>query len=279
MPSIPPLITHMPDARCLYALAGGTGPTGPTGPAGLDGKSFTIVGSYPNRAAFDAAVAAGTLVPYQQAGNAFLLESDGSLMAWSTATMVWYDAGDIKGPTGFTGSTGPTGPTGYTGCTGPTGPIGSGYYTPAYGSFISTATQTPTANVILPITYNGTAITPLNVALFGTVPQYQIQVVNTGVYKFLYSVQVDKGPGGGATADLNIFISLNGVAVPESNSRTEINNNVSIVLTCEYILALTAGDKLQVDAFTTGTNCSITAYPANTIPATPSVITNIYRIA
>lgn len=210
MPNIPPLVTHMPDDRCLYALAGVVGPVGATGPTGF---------------------------------------------------------------TGPTGSTGPTGPTGAT------GPAGTNYYTPAYGSFISISTQTPTANVILPITYNAAAITPLNVALFGTAPQYQIQVVNTGTYKFLYSVQVDKGAGGGATEDMNIFISLNGVKVPESNSRTEISNLVSIVLTCEYILALTAGDKLEVDAFTTGTNCAIVAYPANTIPATPSIITNIYRIA
>ena len=165
------------------------------------------------------------------------------------------------------------------GITGPAGPTGAGYFTPAYGSYISTSTQTPTANVILPITYNDVGITPLNISLFGTAPQHQIRVANTGIYKFLYSIQVDKAPGGGSTADMNVFISINNTPVPQSNSRTEISNTVSIVLTCEYVLSLNAGDLVEVDVLTAGTNCSIIAYAANSAPATPSIISNIYRIA
>lgn len=103
----------LPYIGSFVGLQGPTGPQGvqgPQGPQGIAGQSFTLLGSYTDRTAFDAAVNAGYLIQYQATGNAYILLSDGSLMTWSTSSNTWFDAGDIKGPTGAQGVTGSAGP-------------------------------------------------------------------------------------------------------------------------------------------------------------------------
>lgn len=105
----------------IQGLTGSTGPQGIQGIQGSAGQSFTLLGSYADITAFNAAKAAGLLNPYRQVGNAFILLSDGSLMTWSSTLNDWFDAGDIKGPQGVTG---PQGIQGIQGIQGPTGPQG-----------------------------------------------------------------------------------------------------------------------------------------------------------
>jgi hypothetical protein len=89
---------------------------GVQGPAG---NSFTLKGNYANLAAFNAGAGAapGTL------GDAWILQSDGSLMVYGSTG--WFDAGDLMGPQGIQGPQGSTGPQGPVGPTGPQGPAGT----------------------------------------------------------------------------------------------------------------------------------------------------------
>jgi hypothetical protein len=87
------------------------GPQGVPGPQGLQGvqgeqgiqgetgAALTVLGSYPNLAAFLAGAGGSPGNP----GEAWLLESDGSLMIWNTATNAWEDVGDLQGPQGLQG--------------------------------------------------------------------------------------------------------------------------------------------------------------------------------
>lgn len=165
------------------------------------------------------------------------------------------------------GDTGPTGPTGST------GPVA---FAPSYASFYSTDIQTLTTGAETVATHNGTFISTPDIILL---TPSTIQINTTGVYKFLYSVQCDKQPGGGTDADIEIYVR-DAVVFPNSTSRSNITNTTELVATCEYIFPFTAGETIQVAAYTTGTNVRFAYYPPiGTAPATPSIITNIVRIA
>ena len=99
------------------------GPQGVPGPQGLQGvqgeqgiqgetgAALTVLGSYPNLAAFLAGAGGSPGNP----GEAWLLESDGSLMIWNTATNGWEDVGDLQGPQGLQGIQGVQGEQGIQG--------------------------------------------------------------------------------------------------------------------------------------------------------------------
>jgi hypothetical protein len=103
----------------------GTGATGAQGIQGVQGiqgpagNSFTLKGHYANLAAFNAGAGAtpGAI------GDAWLLDSDGSIMVY--ASTGWFDAGDLMGPQGVQGAQGPTGAQGPKGDTGAQGPAGT----------------------------------------------------------------------------------------------------------------------------------------------------------
>lgn len=158
--------------------------------------------------------------------------------------------------------------------------VTTGTFAPSYASFISSTTQNLTATVELPITNDAKTIGTPDIVPSGAYPTSGMVVNTTGVYKLLYSAQVDKGMGGGTTADLDIYLRVNGGNVPDTATRVVVNNNIETVLTCEYIYSLTAGDVVEFIAYTTGTNVSILAVPSSPpVPAIPSIISNIYRIA
>jgi hypothetical protein len=81
--------------------------TSPTGPSG---QSFILKGNYANLAAFNAGAGSSAGTP----GDCWLLESDGSLMVYSTLEG-WIDAGDIIGPQGPQGLQGAAGTNGTNG--------------------------------------------------------------------------------------------------------------------------------------------------------------------
>lgn len=157
-------------------------------------------------------------------------------------------------------------------------------FPPSYGSFYSTATQT--LNPVAPakenlVTYNNTFLNTPDIVLFGALPTSVIQVNTAGVYKFLYSIQCNKNPGGATSFPVDIYIKVNGLVVPNSTSRTRVTNNTEVVATCEYILNLAATNTIEVAAYTTALGLVDFPYfaPTGTAPATPSIISNIYRIA
>ena len=104
-------------------IVGPQGPTGPQGPQGVQGSqgvqgetgaALTVLGSYPDLTAF----LAGAGGSPGTAGQAWLIESDGSLYIWNTATNAWEDVGDLQGPQGVQGIQGIQGEQGIQGIQG-----------------------------------------------------------------------------------------------------------------------------------------------------------------
>lgn len=120
----------------IQGIQGEQGIQGIEGPQGIQGETgaaLTVLGSYPDLTAFLAGAGGSPGNP----GEAWLIESDGSLYIWNTATNAWEDVGDLQGPAGPQGEQGPQGIQGETGPQGPQGiqgPVG-----PASGLFAQTA--------------------------------------------------------------------------------------------------------------------------------------------
>lgn len=155
-------------------------------------------------------------------------------------------------------------------------------FSPAYGSFSSSVTQLQTggvANTPTVITYDTVELVK-DVALVPGSPS-QIRVSNTGVYKFLYSIQLDKSGGGVSVCD--IWIRVNGTNVPRSSGQVVVNGPNGETLPCvEYLLSLNAHDFVEVVFSSPDATMAVTAFPENLvvgIPSIPSIITNIIQIA
>jgi hypothetical protein len=104
----------------------GQGTVGPQGPQGIQGiqgvqgiqgetgAALTVLGSYPDLTAFNAGAGGSPGAP----GTAWIIESDGSLYVWNTATTGWEDVGDLQGPQGIQGIQGVQGEQGIQGVQG-----------------------------------------------------------------------------------------------------------------------------------------------------------------
>lgn len=106
----------------------------------------------------------------------------------------------------------------------------------------------------------------------------EVQVSQSGVYRYEYSVQLQKTGGGGST--ITIWPVINGTPVPASASFVELgNNNTATFPFCAYYFELNAGDKVQIAFYATGSNTFL-AYQAASgiIPAVPPLIVNMERI-
>lgn len=104
-------------------------------------------------------------------------------------------------------------------------------------------------------------------------------VPSMGVYKIIPSLQC-LGAGNG---EITIWIKVNSTNIANTATNTHFKQNDEIVITCEYLLELDAGDSVQVWALAQSANCTIDYIAgggsgANTYPAAPGVITNMYRI-
>jgi hypothetical protein len=149
--------------------------------------------------------------------------------------------------------------------------------TSAYGSFSSTQTQTVPATTETPLVYDTADLTPVGMTC--SLPSADIVITNSGTYKVLASVQCDKTSGGGA-GDLEMWCSRNGVAVPNSATRIQINQNTESLMTVEWFLDIPAGVSLSISLYSSTTGLQALAVPASApVPSIPSIITTVLRIA
>lgn len=159
-------------------------------------------------------------------------------------------------------------------------PYWLGQYPPPnpYGSFSSSQSQTVTgANTTTVITYNTTETASQTYYSGG-----KIYVQATGVYRILYTIQCDTTSGGAQS--VRVWLRQNGTNVPRTNSFFTIANNGENVAACEFIVSLLAGDYIEIVFQSTDANMTASAIVAggvgaNAYPATPSIITNINKIA
>jgi len=133
------------------------------------------------------------------------------------------------------------------------------------------------ANVATPIPYDTTEI-----AQFCAYSGSTIEVLKAGVWKFAYSVQLDKN--GGGTSYVDIWLKKNGVNIDRSSSRaTVVGQTGENFVYCEYILQLNLYDKIQV-YFTSPDNTMKIAYfpssgsPPNDVPDVPAIITTCVQL-
>ena len=184
-----------------------------------------------------------------------------------------------QGPVGAQGDIGPTGPQGVTGPTGSTGPTGatgaSGIASTASASYYSTQTQGPfTANSIQPMTLNNTDW------------QYKVSLVNntritfdeTGKYNIAFSAQIEQQLSSGT---VNIWLSKNGTAVPNSNTRIDVTTNApQQVASWNFFTKLKKNDYVQLVWQANTASMQILAESGTGgIPAIPSAIVTMNQIA
>jgi hypothetical protein len=149
----------------------------------------------------------------------------------------------------------------------------------SYASFFSSTTQALANGAETILTYSGASINTADINPSTSYPTQGIVVANAGIYKFLFSIQVDRT--GGGSGDFQAYIKVNGVAVPNTNTQIVVNQNVQTLNTCEFIVSLLAASVVEVGCWSNSAGQRALAIPISpTTPvAIPSIISNITRIA
>jgi hypothetical protein len=258
-------------------IQGVQGPQGVEGPQGIQGETgaaLTVLGSYPDLAAFLAGAGGSPGLP----GEAWLLESDGSLMIWNTATNAWEDVGDLQGPQGIQGIQGPQGEQGIQGVQGIQGIAGvvGGYL----GSFYDTTNQTGNAGAVLTMGLNNSDPWNNGVSL---VSGNRITIANPGVYNIQFSAQMVKNSGNTAT-HAHIWLSQNGLDVPISASQLGFpSNSVYVVAAWNFFFKTTVANeyvelKWEINSNVNNAISITSAIASGTIPAIPGLIVTVNQV-
>lgn len=152
---------------------------------------------------------------------------------------------------------------------------------PLYGSFSSTQTQSiATAPAVTSLTFNTTDIAGGGLALSGATPTASIRVPVTGVYRVMFSVQLNKQASGGSTGDVYVWVAVNGTAVPNSATKTAVSNAIEQVMTVEVLVSANATDLISIQTnATNGGEEALAEVASGARPAVPSIITIVQRIA
>jgi len=133
------------------------------------------------------------------------------------------------------------------------------------GYFFDTVTQTnPVANAVNLVTYDSTAVN-VGISVVGGLPGTQLQVSKTANYNLQFSVQLQKTSG--PSTSVNIWIRRNGALYPDSNTVLALTGSNTVLLAgWSYILALNAGDNVQIAWASPDTSVTLTATPASVGP-------------
>lgn len=146
----------------------------------------------------------------------------------------------------------------------------------AYGSFSSDISQTLINDASYAIVHQVQDISAVgvNIDVTGT----KIYVSTSGVYKVLSSLQCDSTLG---PSKFFMWISINDIAVSNSNTSLLLNTSTESVLTVEWFLELNANDYITIYGTANTGNAIIKVIPAP-IPGSPNVpgiITTIMKIS
>ena len=142
-----------------------------------------------------------------------------------------------------------------------------------HGSYHDTTTQTnPVANAVNLFTYNSVS-SQFQIGLGS--PTSKVYVIDTGLYNFQFSAQLDKT--GGSASEVYIWPRVNGVNVPDSATRIVINGpNSEVVPAWNFFLVMQAGDYFELAWQSSDTAVIAPAVsPSGNIPGIPSVILTV----
>jgi hypothetical protein len=145
------------------------------------------------------------------------------------------------------------------------------------GAFLSTQTQSGSANVSQSITYNTTDYSQGVSVVSGT----RLTVANAGVYNIQFSAQVDRVSGSG-TDTVYIWLKKNGTNVTNSAGAITISGGATAAKTISswnYVVDAAASDYYEICWQTTDSNIQlINAAASGNIPDVPSVIVTVTQV-
>lgn len=148
-----------------------------------------------------------------------------------------------------------------------------------YGSFFDTTTQTTTASTPRAMNLNATAFAD-GVSIVNDISNYptQITVSEDGIYNLAFSAQLYRASGG-SDANISIWLSINGVDVPYSNTKITLKANAKYVVAAwNFFAPLLSSDYAQI-MWVHDDAIEILQEDAQAQhPATPSVILTVNRI-
>lgn len=150
------------------------------------------------------------------------------------------------------------------------------------GNFYDTTNQTAAAiNTAYPIKLNNTDLSisyGFSVANNTSGNPTRITAGNDGNYNLAFSAQIYK-PGGGECV-VDIWIRVNGVDVPNSNTSVTLKANANYVVAAwNFFVKLNATQYVELMWATTDTNAQLSYAVSNSVhPATPSVIATINQV-
>lgn len=147
----------------------------------------------------------------------------------------------------------------------------------AHGAFHHTLTQLSAgANQINKVIYNTTTLSDGVSVVSGS----QITVVNSGVYNFEFSAQVQKTDGG--TDNIDIWLQINGSNVAETNTRIELaGNNAKQVASWNFLISLSAGQYVELCWSSPDADVQLHAEGPQvtpTRPGIPSIIASLFMV-
>lgn len=160
----------------------------------------------------------------------------------------------------------------------------SGTYAGYYGSFYSTQDQSDGVNTPNPLTVNNTAEADgISIANDGSGRPSRITFVYGGTYNIQFSAQFHHTSGGGAGNTVNIWFRLNGIDVPNSDTRLTVPSNAPYVVAAwNFVQTVSATNYLEIMWATDNASIVVEYEPAGTTPfahpAIPSVIITAQQI-
>ena len=143
------------------------------------------------------------------------------------------------------------------------------------GSFYDTQTQSTLANTPKAMTLGNTAL-----ANFCSIADdTKITTNQTGVFNVQFSAQLYR-TSGGTNAHVDIWFSLNGVNIDNSNTRITIaNNSHYMVASWNFVLAMSENDYIEIMWMPSVNTIQLQMEEEQVLhPATPSVIATFNRI-
>lgn len=155
-------------------------------------------------------------------------------------------------------------------------PVVVGAPSAIYGSFSDDGDQPLTAGVAAVVRFNRTeGSNGVSVQNNGLGVPTRLTVASAGIYEFTISPQLLHT--GGGTTTITFWAQTNAGVVPRSASSLEMGNNNNRTLPyMALILPMNAGDWLEWDFLSTGTNTSLEQFPAAAgVPDIPSVIAGV----
>jgi len=109
----------------------------------------------------------------------------------------------------------------------------------------------------------------------------KVTMAQAGLYNFQFSAQLNKNGGGGTAIDIYIWARLDGVDVPETNTRVTLQGaNLYTVAAWNLMFNVTAGQYFQLMWGSTDSHAEIPYITSPAMgPVIPAVILTVNRVA